>query len=44
MVKTSTRIVGALALAGAMLSSGPVLAAKPGKGGGVELPSLVRQV
>ena len=34
MVKTSTRIVGALALAGAMLSSGPVLAAKGGKGGG----------
>ena len=27
MVKTSTRIVGALALAGAMMSNGPVLAA-----------------
>jgi hypothetical protein len=34
MVKTSTRIVGALALAAAIASSGPVLAAKPGKGGG----------
>ena len=34
MVKSSTRIVGALALAAAMLSSGPVLAAKGGKGGG----------
>jgi hypothetical protein len=34
MVKTSTRIVGALALAAAMASSGPVLAAKPGNGGG----------
>jgi hypothetical protein len=34
MVKTSTRIVGALALVAALVSSGPVLAAKPGKGGG----------
>ena len=34
MVKTSSRIVGALALAAAMASSGPVLAAKPGNGGG----------
>jgi hypothetical protein len=34
MVKTSTRMVGALALAAALVSSGPVLAAKPGKGGG----------
>jgi len=34
MVKTSTRIVGALALAGALVCSGPALAAKPGKGGG----------
>ena len=34
MVKTSTRMVGALALTAALLSSGPVLAAKPGKGGG----------
>jgi hypothetical protein len=38
MVKTSTRIVGALALAGALVSSGPVLAAKPAKGGG---PGLI---
>ena len=34
MVKTSSRIVGALALAAALVSSGPALAAKPGKGGG----------
>jgi len=34
MVKTSTRIVGALALAGALVCSGPVLAAKPAQGGG----------
>ena len=33
MVKTSTRMVGALALTAALLSSGPVLA-KSGKGGG----------
>ena len=43
MVKTSTRIVGALALAGAMLSSGPVLAAKPGKGGGPGIPGDLDQ-
>ena len=34
MIKTSTRIVGAMALAAAMAGSGPALAAKPGKGGG----------
>ena len=32
MVKTSTRIVGALALAGALVTSGPVSAAKPAQG------------
>jgi len=33
MVKTSTRIVGALALAGALVTSGPVSAAKPAQAG-----------
>ena len=34
MGKKSTRIVGALALAGALVTSGPVSAAKPAQGGG----------
>ena len=34
MVKKSTRIVGALALAGALVTSGPVSAAKPAQAGG----------
>jgi hypothetical protein len=38
MIKISTRIVGALTLAAALLSAGPVLAAKPGGGGG---PGLI---
>ena len=33
MGKKSTRIVGALALAGALVTSGPVSAAKPAQGG-----------
>ena len=32
MVKTSTRIVGALALVGALMSNGPVSAAQPEPG------------
>ena len=34
MVKTSTRMVGALALTGALVCTGPALAAKPANGGG----------
>ena len=41
MVKTSSRIVGALALAGSLVCTGPALAAKAGGGGG---PGLIGQL